>query len=52
MLEVKAKLDEELAVQRQALDELTTGDLARLQALAAERGLGYVVTAPGGGGRP
>ena len=50
MLEVLAMLDEELAVQQKALDALTAGELARLQALAAERGLGYVVTAPGGGG--
>jgi photosystem II stability/assembly factor-like uncharacterized protein len=46
MLEVSAALDQELAAQRRALDELLSGDLARLQALAAERGLGYVITAP------
>jgi hypothetical protein len=47
MLEVAAALDQELQAQLRALDELLAGDLARLQALAAELGLGgYVITVP------
>jgi photosystem II stability/assembly factor-like uncharacterized protein len=44
MLEVQAQLDGELAVQRQQLDELLGPELAKVQALAAGKGIGYVVT--------
>lgn len=42
MREVAELLGQELAVQQRALDELISNDLARLNALAAERGVPYV----------
>ncbi len=43
MLEVAAELDRELAQQESALDALISGDLVRLNELAAELGVSYVV---------
>ncbi len=43
MVEVQAQLDRELAVQRQKLEALLGPELQKVQALAASKGLGYVV---------
>ncbi|MGH8496136.1 MAG: WD40/YVTN/BNR-like repeat-containing protein [Gammaproteobacteria bacterium] len=46
MREVSADLDRELAEQRAALDELLREDVGRLNAMAAERNISYVIAPP------
>jgi hypothetical protein len=43
MREVRGDLDRELAAQRAALDNLSGKDVARLNALAKEQGIPFIV---------
>ena len=44
---MQAQLDRELAVQRTKLEGVIGGELAKVQAQAAQLGLGYVVVPTG-----
>ena len=44
MLEVAAEIERELTQQESVLGELISGDVARLNGMASELGVGYVVT--------